>query len=380
MKRKDKPKILCVDDEPAVLEGLELHLRRKYQVDTAEGGSAGLACLSKASYAVVVSDMRMPEMNGAQFLTRVKELAPTTVRMLLTGQTDIESATAAVNEGQIFRFLTKPCPPDRLLEAFSAAYERHRLITAEKELIEQTVHGSIRALTGVLGVSQPLAFGRASRLEKFVGEMCRFLKIEPSWPAEIAALVSQLGCVALSQELSEKVHYGQDLESHERELVDKCPAIVEELLGNIPRLEPVLEIVKARSKSVRTLSPELQRSVSMIQVAEDFDLLLVRGATESEAIGTLRSRGRRYEQVVVEALAAKRGGNRPLKVREIPAVAVAEGMVFAEDVKTSSGMLLVPRGFEVTAGFVAKVRGFRRGYIKEPLRVTVPESAESDAA
>src|ERR1700712_1968104 len=104
----ERPRILLVDDEPALLEGLERHLRKPFEVHTSTSAAQALELIAlKGPFAVVVSDMRMPHVNGAVFLARVREIAPDTVRLLLTGHADTESAIAAVNEGQIFRFLTK---------------------------------------------------------------------------------------------------------------------------------------------------------------------------------------------------------------------------------------------------------------------------------
>src|SRR5205823_11426086 len=127
-------------------------LRRRFDVASATSGADGLAALEKATgaVAVVISDMRMPAMNGAAFLAQVRQRWPDTVRMLLTGQSEIEAAIAAVNEGQIFRFLSKPCPADQLLAAVMAAVAQHDLITAERVLLEQTLHGSIKTLTEIL--------------------------------------------------------------------------------------------------------------------------------------------------------------------------------------------------------------------------------------
>src|SRR5581483_749570 len=140
----------CVDDEPAVLEGLMLHLRRRFAVCTAPSGAAGSeAVRGKGPFACVMSDMRMPGMSGAEFLKQVRYLAPDTVRVLLTGQADMSAAVSAVNEGQIFRFLTKPCPPPSLLGALEAAVGQHALITAERELLEQTLRGTVKMLGDV---------------------------------------------------------------------------------------------------------------------------------------------------------------------------------------------------------------------------------------
>jgi DNA-binding NtrC family response regulator len=154
-------KILFVDDEPAVLDGYKRMLRREFEVDTAVCGQQGLAEISNhGPYAVVISDMRMPEMNGAQFLSQVRQTAPDTVRMLLTGYSDMDAAMSAVNEGNIFRFLTKPCEKDLLGKAITAGLMQYRLVTAEKDLLENTLMGSIKVLTDVLSAVSPEAFGR----------------------------------------------------------------------------------------------------------------------------------------------------------------------------------------------------------------------------
>ena len=138
------PTILCVDDEKAVLDGLSLHLRRRFQVLTAQSGAEALAILGREpGVAVGMSDMRMPGMDGATFLARARELAPSAVRLLLTGQAHIDAAIAAINEGRIFRFLTKPCPPATMMAAVDAAAEQHRLVTAERGLLQETLHGAI---------------------------------------------------------------------------------------------------------------------------------------------------------------------------------------------------------------------------------------------
>ena len=109
------PRLLCVDDEPMVLEGLTLHLRRAFKLFTAPGGAAGLELIKKEGpFAVVMSDMRMPGMNGAEFLSKVREGWPDTVRILLTGQADLDSAISAVNEGQILSVSHQAVPPHHL--------------------------------------------------------------------------------------------------------------------------------------------------------------------------------------------------------------------------------------------------------------------------
>ena len=154
-------KILCVDDESNVLQGIKRQLRKQFHIDVAEGGQKGLEAITgNGPYAVVVSDMRMPGMDGAEFLAKVKRCAPQTVRMMLTGNSDQQTAIEAVNKGSIFRFLNKPCSTEDLVAAISDGIEQYRLITVEKEVLEQTLGGSIKILSNVLALASP-EIGRA---------------------------------------------------------------------------------------------------------------------------------------------------------------------------------------------------------------------------
>ncbi|MEO0605633.1 MAG: response regulator, partial [Myxococcota bacterium] len=157
-----KPLVLCVDDEPHVLEGLVANLRRRFAVKTATSGASGLQAIedSEEDFACVVSDMRMPGMDGASFLAEVRQRAPDTTRLLLTGHANLESAVAAVNDGGIFRFLTKPCPPEQLLVAVGDACRQFQLRRAERELLEETLKGTVSVLSEVISLASPEAYGR----------------------------------------------------------------------------------------------------------------------------------------------------------------------------------------------------------------------------
>jgi len=131
-------KILFVDDDSNLLASYQRQLRSHYAVDTSSNGQQGLEAISRQGpYAIVVSDYRMPGMDGVQFLSRVRELAPDSVRMLLTGYADLQTAIEAVNRGNIFRLLTKPCPSDTLTCALAAGAEQYRLMIAERERVEK---------------------------------------------------------------------------------------------------------------------------------------------------------------------------------------------------------------------------------------------------
>lgn len=377
-------KVLCVDDEPQVIQGLSLHLHREYTVVAAHSGAEALTVIQdQGPFTVVLSDMQMPGMNGAAFLAQARVLAPDATRMLLTGQADLRSAIDAVNEGHIFRFLTKPCPPDQLRLAFKAATEQHRLITAERQLLEQTLQGSIKALVDVLSLTSPMLFGRAMRVKKYVSDLADKLQLAQRWQVEVAAMLSQLGYITLPTETAEKIYFGQTLTEAEKEMVSRLPSVTEQLLGNIPRLEVVQAIlVKApkhfhQSDAVVT-DPEKQvvaRGAHILRIALDFDTLDAQGNDAEHALDTMRGRLALYNPDILEIFAQTQcsGGAQKGGTREVPISAVQEGMILAQDVRLGNGTLLATRGYEVTAGFVERARHFRPGYIKGPIRVIVRE-------
>lgn len=371
-----RTKVLCVDDEPNVLEGLSLHLRRRYDVATATSGAQALDLLAQdTAIAVILSDMRMPQMDGAAFLARSRSVVPDAVRILLTGHADLDSAVAAVNDGQVFRFLTKPCPPPTLMAAVAAAAEQNRLVTSERILLEQTLHGSIKTLTDVLALTNPASFGRANRLKQLVGELAACVDLPDRWQVEVAAMLSQLGCITLPPETAERLYFGEPLTENEQRLVARVPAITEQLLSNIPRLEGVRAMLVSQSRPYRKVAGErdpVDRGAQILRVALDFDTLEAQGTSADLAIATLEGRNDRYDPEALGALVDSRHNDASrAEVRELPLSGLRAGMLIADDVKLVSGSLLVVRGYEVTASFLERARNFRPGTVREPIRVIV---------
>lgn len=369
---KQPEKVLCVDDEPAVLEGLRLQLRRSCDVVTAPGAMAALDILGKdSSIAVILSDMRMPGMNGAAFLSYSRKLVPDATRMLLTGQADIDSAIAAINEGQIFRFLSKPCSADVLLSSVDAAIVQHRLVTAERVLLEQTLHGSVNALAEVLALSKPELFGRANRIKKHVSAMVTALKLPNRWEIEVAAMLSPLGSIILPDHTAAKIRAGADLTEQENAMSARVPHVTEQLLAKIPRLEGVREILSEHTRPYKH-NTSMSIGARLLRIALDFDILESRGATPNFALDTMRGRTD-YDMNLLATFQELFGSveQRPV-VKELPASAIRIGMVLASDVHLQTGVVLVSRGFEVTESFLERLSNFPRGMIREPIRVQMP--------
>jgi response regulator RpfG family c-di-GMP phosphodiesterase len=380
-----KPRVLCVDDEPQVLEGVALSLRRSYEVLAAASGPAGLDLLAREEgIAVIVSDMRMPGMDGATFLGKARATAPDATRLLLTGHADVDSAAAAINEGRIFRFLTKPCAPATLLAAMEAAVEQHRLVTAERVLLQQTLRGSMQLMMDVLALAAPVAFGRAARLRRYASELVSKVPGAESWPVEVAAMLSEIGIVSLAPSTVDKLYDGKVLTSEEQQSVDRLPVVIEQLIAGIPRLDAVRAVLKFQLASfdgsgapkTAPRGTDIPLGARVLHIVADFDRLERGDTSQSTALDTLRSRRGRYDPELLELFASILGKEtKDVDVLELPIRAVSAGMVFLEDVRTQAGALLVARGHEATASLVERVRNFAPGSVREPVRVAARRAA-----
>jgi response regulator RpfG family c-di-GMP phosphodiesterase len=384
-------KILFVDDEPGVLEGFRRILHKEFSLDTAVSGREGLTAISAAgedSYAVIVSDMRMPEMDGVQFLSRVRTISADSVRIALTGYADIQTASNAVNEGAIFRFLTKPCEKDVLARALTAALVQHRLVVAEKELLENTLRGSVKVLTDVLSLVNPAAFSRGVRVGKYVQHIVKELHLITPWQFEIAGMMSQLGCVTLDTETIEAVYAGKTLSSEERVRYDTHAGVGAQLLSNIPRLEGVAHMIAKQdtappwsSAGVDLKQDPIALGAQILKVAIAYDQLLSSGVGHKESLSRLLSRSEQFADLVVSALANLELDIQRMEARQCEISELECDMVLQEDVRTATGMLLVAKGTEISYALLARLRNFlRRDPISGSVLVHVPHRASNDPA
>lgn len=376
-------KVLFVDDERAVLDGYRRLLSREIPLETAVGGAMGLAAIRESGpFGVVVSDMRMPEMDGAQFLAQVREIAPDTVRMALTGYADISTAMAAVNEGRIFRFLTKPCSKEDLLKAVETGLAQYRLVTAEKELLEGTLKGCVAALSEMLSFSHPAAFGKAMRLRRFVQEVAEKLQLNTTWSYEIAAMLSQLGCVTLNRELVDAAYAGSDLTEEEKKRYERHGAIAAQMLSRIPRMGSIAQMIALQNGppvAIELSNSEEKREIEMgaqlLRTALGYDGLVMRGLSHSESVRRMRATAKYIDQSILDVL-DRLELNIPLQSRECSLHELAAGMVLDQDLYTNTKMLIAAKGQELSLTWIERLRSYgKRDAIAGWIRVQMPQGA-----
>ncbi len=370
------PKVLFVDDEKPVLDACRRALRKKLAIDTALGPTEALKQIDDGGdYAVIVSDMRMPEMTGVQLLAEVKQRSPETVRMMLTGNSDQQTAIDAVNEGDIFRFLNKPCPPDKLWSSVEAALEQHRLIIAERDLLENTLQGAIQVLADVLALVNPGAFGRTTRIRTHVAAIASQLGLPDLWRFETMATLSQIGCVTVPDEVLNSVIAGEKLADPDQALFDQHPAVAADLLCRIPRLEEISEAVRHQNVTFAD-QPDAPVGARILKAVLDFERLEVAGVASSKAFEELRLRTNRYDPEVLTAFEAVLGSEAQREAREIDVNQLVDGMVLAVDVTNGQGALVLCKGQETNGTVRSRLVNFaRNGVIEQKVMVWMEAAA-----
>lgn len=389
-------KILLVDDDRNILQAYQRQFRKKFEIEVAEGGAEGLKKIaSDGPFAVIVSDMRMPGMDGTQFLIKVKKITPNSVRLMLTGNSDQNTAIQAVNEGNIFRFLSKPCSPEIFSGALNAALEQYRLITAEKELLEKTLKGSVKILTEILSMIDPQSFGRAIKVREYVRTICPVLDVENIWEVELAAMLSQIGLVTIPDEVREKYGTGKNMTTKEKELVFKIPEFGQRIISNIPRLENIAKIVLYQNKSFNGSGPpatnvsgeSIPLGSRILKVLFDLDQLEpacmstfageVTGHSNAKlmALGVMKKRIGKYDTKVLDAalkiFSEDVNGNQQTAIPvEVSLSDLHIGDKLMASVTTSDNRVLIAQGHRISHAFLERLRNYDKVVgVREPILV-----------
>ncbi len=381
-------RILFVDDDAHLLAAFQRTLRRVFQFDVAPGGAEALEMIKTGGpYAVVVADMRMPLMDGIELLERVRELSPDTVRIMLTGNADQQTAVDAVNRGQIFRFLNKPCPTEVLQEAIHSALQRHQFLARERELLEGTLSGGVRLMAEILGAVAPDALGHGRRLRDSARVFCARIGAPEAWEIEMAALLSGIGCAAIHPALTRKIAARLELGPEERAVARRIPRIGHDLLVNIPRLQEVARIVLYQRQRYDgggnpgdgVAGEALPLGARMLRILGDRLELESDGVVKQAAYEAMRMREgahdpellRRCFECFPNFLVQPIGADRP--VLSLPVSELVAGLVVVSDIVSRSGAVFISAGHVLSEMMIVRLKTHAElGQVKEPVMVQLP--------
>ena len=377
---KPVEKIIFVDDEINILNAIKRQFHNTFEMDFAISGEEALKLFKDNQYAVIVTDMRMPQMNGLELLEKVKFISPDTVRMVLTGFTDVETTLGAVNQGNVFRFITKPWPTDSLKKMIVAGIRQYNLIRAEKELLEKTLSGVISLLNNILAIVHPIAMEKTQRISYLVQFIINKLNIEDSWQYEVAAMLSQIGCISLTGEIILKQYKENSMSAEEKEIFDSHPLIAKNLIERIPRLGLVANIVGNQFKTLNELKNETELKINtvligsqILKVANDFDNGIVTGYTKEEILNCMKTKQGQYHAKIVSALDEYQDIIRNYEIKSLKVHELHPLMITEEQILSKNGMKLLEKSFVLTPTVIEILRTYSKGVgIREPVRVRVP--------
>jgi CheY-like chemotaxis protein len=319
------PRVLCVDDEPQVLSGLERNLRRDCPIVTAVGGEAALELLRKdRDFAVIISDMRMPGMDGAAFLSAARLMVPDAVRVLLTGQADLDAVIKAVNGGSISYYLKKPIEKDELLRVIHSAFGLHQESVASRQKLRKLLSASLQLIFDVVAHDAPETWARVERVRSLASQLGAELGFADEYGLTVAASLAAL------------------TETHEPAT---RAARAEALLGSDETLQGAAQTLQ----ELWSKNPQPSAMARVVRAAARIDEL------EGEPMPPLERERALASAIEPRILEAWRKLPAP-PATSLPVAELVPGMVLARSLFSVGGRVMVPRGVKVTLDALARIR------------------------
>jgi len=384
-------KILFVDDEQHILSSYRRNFYKSNQIFTALGGEIALQLIeSKGPFAVVVSDMRMPGMNGAELFRKIRDLDENIVRIMLTGHADISTVIEAINEGHIYRFLTKPCSPDHLKQAVDDGLRQYQLLKSEQELLNQTLRGSIKVLIELISVNNQQAYRHALKMRNYVKHLAEMKIVSNSWELDLAILLSRLGEITLPDQLMHKAAEKKALSEDEAKLLLRLPRISHDLIVNIPRLDSVAQAILYSTKDFNgqgfpddsVNGQSIPLNARLIRILDDLVSLEEEGKLRREAFAIMHQRSGLYDPNLLNLVSGSVASistiqQTVIKPRNISLNELEVGDQLLENIQTSTKQLLVLAGQEITPTLLMRIQNWSKLYtIKEPLTIAAREKSD----
>ncbi len=376
-------KILLVDDEKNILDAYKRNLSDMFDVTTADSGAAALELFGTSpGYQVIVTDYKMPKMNGVELLEKVRGISPDTVQVMLTGQADMQAIIDLINKGKIFRFLTKPCSHEDMIKNINDAVRQYELISAERELLGKTLGGSIKVLTDLLALSKPQAFNKMQSIRGLAKKIYRSVEMENKWQVELGAMLSQIGCVTIPDDVLKKVYRGLTLSEDENIMFQNHSQIGADMIKNIPRMDKVAEIIRYQEKNYdgSGFPPDdisgnsIPEGSRILKIAIDYDRMITGGAEEEASLLEMKKKSGVYDQlyleIAVKNFLSRDGSGRSFINSELSPDELKEGMYLADDLVSAGGTIIGSKNQKISSALLAAIRNYsRNNQLSQKIRV-----------
>jgi response regulator RpfG family c-di-GMP phosphodiesterase len=306
-------KVLFVDDDDNLRASVQRTLRNRFDLELVPGGLQGLRAMEeRGPFAVVVADLAMPGMNGIEFLRQAHSQAPDTVRIMFSGHPGPVALMEAINSGQVFRFVSKPCQMEELARAVEDGLRQHHLANAERELLEATLTLSLQAMIGMLELLDPTAFSFAKRLSDRAAKVAQSMGVDDAWAVVMAASFSPLWTLTLPEAVRSKLAKGAALNSGEEQQIALAIRKAADLVEGIPRLKEVGRIIRFHPKGFDgTGFPEgpmrgegIPIGSRILKALTDFNAIESRVKSREVALEDLRLQKNVYDPLVIAAMAS----------------------------------------------------------------------------
>jgi len=383
MRGKKMHKILFVDDERNILEAYKRTLIKNFEIITADSGSAALEIIEKDHFfKVIISDYKMPKMNGVELLEKVREISPEMIQIMLTGQADMQAIIDLINKGKIYRFLTKPCSQEDMLKNINDGIRQYELITAEKELLGKTLGGSIKVLTDLLALAKPQAFEKTQRLRNLARIITSNLNIQNIWQIEIASMLSQIGCVTIPDDILKKKYRGLTLSDDENVMFSFHPSIGADMIKAIPRMEKVSEIIRYQEKNFdgsgfpldEIKEEQIPDGARILKIVLDYDRMISGGIEKEKAILDMKKKSGVYDPellaIAEKSFLQKGDKSRSFMTKAVTIELLTEEMYLAEDVTSASGNILGSKNQKLTEALITTLKNYARNHqLKETISI-----------
>ena len=315
MSENQRYKILIVDDEPDNLQLLYRTLRRDYEVTKAQGPLEALEILKETPFNCILSDHKMPDMDGVEFLKRTYDMYPDTIRLLVTAYSDVEILMNAINYAKIYRYIKKPYSPEELLHIVQLALEYYQLKEDNKKLIvdlKDLFSGTINAIMDALDSKDSYTLGRSRRVAFYTSKIIAAMDLTKTEKAtiELAALLHDIGMIGVQEDILHKV---EKLTDEEREEIRKHVFYSVKILEDIKQLDKVTDIIRYHHEFYNGAGypfgikgEEIPLGARIIAIADAYDSLVSfrpyrEGLTPEEALKIIEEkRGEQFDPNILD--------------------------------------------------------------------------------